>query len=1829
MRHFHPVKIVRRGSTMILVVSMLVLLVIMAAAFVSRTQAGRVIAGAQQLSAAQTDRVGPIAHAVTEEITQSLFVRPVDPFDAALGAPSIVASASSATPRLAPNPAATRYSVDPLDALNNSTLASGFDGIIDGYNFAPFEVRPWTNWPDVYNLSSFVPVGDIRVAEANPVGNPGFGDARWLRSTEPVRVRYQGSDRFSHWSHLSWIPTANNGWRIVTDIADLETNTLVALATSPDPSQFFPNVPARYGLEIPYEQWLPSVPPDPNLWVAITVGAIPLAPVGPFPNPATPQGDAALIFRQLAFGTLPVANPAGGWFSSNHLAAVTGQSTTLPNFLRLKWFGPRTDEFVKDSPRNLITRTLCDTDGDGFTDSFWFVAPTSLDRSVKHVVGVSVVDNSALVNVNIATRSDPATTGGKTPSDLALVSRMDPPPILTGGPLENEGVQEVGFLSSSRNATSSAFPGITVAFDAVRFGAPINALATVADNTVTPTVLSELGVVKTATVPTASLAFPTFLRSDLERTIFFKAMSQGGEVEGFFDTTTTPGSSIPVVRTNGMAPEMLEPFTMADELELRAFTGQNNPYVRSRLERAMECELPGGAPVAVPPVPPTSKQFLRSAMSRAETSEFYSQLDAAQLLKDNRRKLTTVSGARNDLMPPWLWTMPPVLRLDQIGASTWVPGTDRSWRSLVDLGGSYTGADYYGEQAVPVQGGPNPFVQFPLDAGVVAGDGNCDGFVNQQDVELARSQFLEWNRKVDLNQELSRDDVTLVQSIWNQHDYARDVTKVLQRSLLDVDSRTSIFGQENDQAAPGFNRFAVTEARRAIASWTANILAARDGPRKFSGMNVAKDEPLHPARGIVVEGGNTPISFIGQEKHPFIVQVFFAVVYPKTGTVPAGTAGAGASYVCFDKDDSADKARVVLAVQIANPYNEPIELWPFRLRAFGQYFSFVQPVAGGSTDGRWGYGFNPILGPATEEAPRTAVVFAIPKDMPDDPAFRLHMMNFLDLTHPWMRIANSSIPTGAIVPKSMQDEIATVSTTEVFPADATVSAWPVNPRGHDLFEDPTNNYADSLVFNASMVSGTESAMLAGANKWSVKPSVYFDKLDDNPDQRDIAITRLVGDPLGVAGAVTVVVDRLENQFGSAEILWSDALKRMLTPPDDGEVNEYVPPKYVAPDPMSASQQFAHVDIGSSDFLMSWTRISRPWSFDIDSNKAITADERSPRFVFARNSIPKESVVGESEVVSLTGPNRPFRGDVFATNELLTTPDNLAVRRTRDPFGAVLAGKPTNFSLRSVRSTADRIYPSFDDIPAAVQGEATNAPWPGTPGATTTPVIILGDTGADVPSADLDFYRHPLRMTQRDGAFEQIAEVFDVPVWGPMMQYQSPNWTTLATYGEMMVGGSAGSNGQPLSGAELTGALARGSTSGVPGYPTFGSDGAAQRDTMRFQFDRNRPSVLSVVGFVPALPGGASLLDGFTLDGAGTSKVDTHGVLASDPPDGVFSNDELLAAENRRLRLAGGFSSVKTNGLININTAPIEVIRALPQMQQLVYNTQAPGLGGDTPWWNGWPGGTFSEWRTRVPDSIINYRDRFPANINGVVGMPLGPKYDDRGFVPPTSVTELFPFHPGMRGERGFVSVGELALIDREYRPSLAGTMSEPDPEEAFVIDANWATNKSWGMSYLGRDPYRTSEDPPVQPAGPTGGHATVPTPPPLSDFGAGWRSTFLGGGWSAQMATERLAQTVEQFDSMSTPAFDPILSTARVAGDQVERNTLLKGIANLVTTRSDVFTVYLKIRSVAQNAATGAWDATDPSTLIDESRYILVVDRSGVDRPGEEPKILMFEKIQE
>jgi hypothetical protein len=87
------------------------------------------------------------------------------------------------------------------------------------------------------------------------------------------------------------------------------------------------------------------------------------------------------------------------------------------------------------------------------------------------------------------------------------------------------------------------------------------------------------------------------------------------------------------------------------------------------------------------------------------------------------------------------------------------------------------------------------------------------------------------------------------------------------------------------------------------------------------------------------------------------------------------------------------------------------------------------------------------------------------------------------------------------------------------------------------------------------------------------------------------------------------------------------------------------------------------------------------------------------------------------------------------------------------------------------------------------------------------------------------------------------------------------------------------------------------------------------------------------------------------------------------------------------------------------------------------------------------------------------------------------------------------------------------------------------------------------------------------------------------------------------------------------------LSGDRVSGDAEEINMLQAGISNLISTNSDMFTVHMRIRTFKQNPITQTWDATNQQYIIDDSRYVMLVDRSNVNSPTEKPRIIYFEKL--
>ncbi|MCA9297302.1 MAG: hypothetical protein KC983_12315, partial [Phycisphaerales bacterium] len=316
---------------------------------------------------------------------------------------------------------------------------------------------------------------------------------------------------------------------------------------------------------------------------------------------------------------------------------------------------------------------------------------------------------------------------------------------------------------------------------------------------------------------------------------------------------------------------------------------------------------------------------------------------------------------------------------------------------------------------------------------------------------------------------------------------------------------------------------------------------------------------------------------------------------------------------------------------------------------------------------------------------------------------------------------------------------------------------------------------------------------------------------------------------------------------------------------------------------------------------------------------------------------------------------------------------------------------------------------------------------------------------------------------------------------------------------------------------------------------------------------------------PAIPVGARVIEGFVCDGRGLHNLDQYG------------------GKNLEYFLGGGFRNEITPGLLNINTAPMEVLRTLPHWSRLV-NVRLSAT--KYPFVN-------------VARSVEHYRSHLNGGPNGV-GNPSfgyfgGPDYSD-----PESVPD------GMRRDYGFVSMSELLLMNEDGTPMPAGSQSNQafvDPNDMTYFDNfNGARQvhmlESWRMDF-------------------TGAGLVADRQP--QDRQVGNKLAF--GSWLSTDQVQPFAPDNLNPEQLYTNAGD------EVSGDSEEAGLLFAGASNLISTRSDVFTVYMKVRTFKQNPVTGEWNALDSEMVVDDSRYVMMVDRSNVESPGDKPLIRYFEKL--
>lgn len=1333
----------RRGNTLILVTAILVLLVIIATAFISRAQGGRVIASAQRKAIDRTDRSDVAVGVIAQEISGALFPKLANNSDPALVNSNYGYAHTSSTPRLRvaqwtdPNSGVVhkieRHGLDP-QWFNTPAL---------GYNHAPFIDRPWTNWPDApanwdpsgqhtspagpgnLNGNLFDGYG-LPIGDSDPLGNPGFADSRYLRSTEPIRSRDQAGNLtgFSHWQHLSFPATAENGWRVCFDISnvapfgpDTDVNDPLAnpnsgfTITYTAAQAFYDNpnlVGGYYGiadpvaLQSPYEQWLSSFAP----------GGI---------NASNFVDDFKSRRNQ--------------WFSAptTRVQAVMGGAATLPNFFQLNDLGPSRDEFRNDTRRNIVSRTYTDTDGDGFTDAFWFLLPGVSEDGVRQVAAISVIDNASMVDLETATRFDRFSTTGQTPADVALSSRLFANPGGTGSSFDEDDTW-TGLFSDPQNTWPSASWGLgfNSGSDPSYWGDngnPYNPDANPVNTGYDPYVfgddfgqnvswLRRLGVVRGSAGPGDTVQsgvegpFRTLLVSSPNG---WDINSARFDRRRYFHTRQTDGRLYAVRRypngawindaSLGSATYMPRSFGENDELELRFFNGANyapiisslertvnkpwdhqyNPF-RSSLTRSESVENwleytnpdpvnPTGWVPWLPLGPLHDNTTYPPAGTNAQTYPAGHQLTALQLMRDSRHRSTTYSATRNDLRP--LWMRPTVLFFPQydylrgqaytsplLDSANPEPNNDGfpfNYRGQNAAGRLHIDTNRGGYELAAKKIDLRGSLDRPLDdfeSKLYAGDANNNSyFPNPYNfwLEVPGPDATDQLKGVYLDPSSQQGQSLMLDRAYRFRTELQNTFDRLMAGQLHLNANEAYYqsylGSTFSPADSNFNFAAYGKTLLLNASWAANIDTFRDNrgqgaltynladsPGSPTPTPVYIDQPIYPnwapRVSLAVDNGIGQIdsnlvnlTFVGNEKQPFIMETFFGLVYPKSKmkpeietrledtelytnkygdnpitsdedrvTIPDGFPDAGEHWV-----DSSSEPAIVFAIQIANPYEDPVSLADMRLRIANLprplYFHNLPCPHPSAVNGRAAPYFRPNelqLGPTLPDAPRTAIVFGIippnndvGQDFEDKfgltyPEFHQKWVDFMDFEPGNL----FGYDPGLSMPQLQ---------TLVFDASprtyhkATASSVPVE-------------------FNGAI--GVSSDL----EEWFLEPEVSVELM------RWVQNPRTFDPQAGVENyndGYMYTIDRLDNQMTGSQVNFKEHMQKLLgDPAADGQASTFKPYMPQAFQYTNFDKKWNGIRLKEKDFFATWVRAGRAWGWDRNRNGFYDMNEVSPRYIFS-------------------------------------------------------------------------------------------------------------------------------------------------------------------------------------------------------------------------------------------------------------------------------------------------------------------------------------------------------------------------------------------------------------------------------------------------------------------------------------------------------------------------------------------------------------------------------------------------------------------------------------
>ncbi|MBX3357529.1 MAG: hypothetical protein KF745_03790 [Phycisphaeraceae bacterium] len=296
---------------------------------------------------------------------------------------------------------------------------------------------------------------------------------------------------------------------------------------------------------------------------------------------------------------------------------------------------------------------------------------------------------------------------------------------------------------------------------------------------------------------------------------------------------------------------------------------------------------------------------------------------------------------------------------------------------------------------------------------------------------------------------------------------------------------------------------------------------------------------------------------------------------------------------------------------------------------------------------------------------------------------------------------------------------------------------------------------------------------------------------------------------------------------------------------------------------------------------------------------------------------------------------------------------------------------------------------------------------------------------------------------------------------------------------------------------------------------------------------------------------------------------------------------------------------RINGTINVNTAPLFVLRSLPLVAPLKDSWTTINTNLMQPMWEvpGYSPGVLNQPlydpATEVYDvaaTLMAYRDlskvwtRPTTAANSELLIDFATNYTAAPgsvTIPPGGVRNVRQVQndlPGLREDRGFVTPGEILCATMRYAPQggAAGTPNTPREFRDVSIDR-------FSRDFLTFSAF----DPP-----------TNPGTPPTTNLLNGLDSTTYPVG--ASLPATRAPNAI--------------------ADDYEEKLTIANAVLNTLTVRSDVFVCWFVIQGYLPSDVEGLSD-NEPMVPSIQRRYVMVVDRSNVRSRADKPRILLLKEV--